>query len=90
MCINIDKINVLLENDVPELILQEIFKSEDIDMADAKHWTNISNLHVPNKSTTTSSENIETTFENFGLVDVDEINITKKEMMSSTISNLNE
>jgi hypothetical protein len=37
MCINIDKINVLLENDVPELILQEIFKSEDIDMADAKH-----------------------------------------------------
>ena len=55
----------------------------------AKHWTNISDLHVPNKSTPTSSENIETTFENYGLIDLDGINFTEKEMMSSAISNLN-
>jgi hypothetical protein len=45
-------------------------------MADGKHQTNILDLHVSNESTTTLSENIDTTFKNFGLVDLDEINIT--------------
>jgi hypothetical protein len=58
-------------------------------MADVEHQTNISDVHVPNKSTPISSEIIETTFESSGLVDLDGINITKKEMMSSAIPNLN-
>jgi hypothetical protein len=78
-----------VENNIPESILRSIFKSEDIDIVDAEHQTNISDLHVPNKPTPTSSKNIETTFESSGLVDLDRINITEKEMMSSAISNLN-
>jgi hypothetical protein len=58
-------------------------------MADVEHQTNISDVHVPNKSTPISSEIIETTFESSGLVDLDGINITEKEMISSAISNLN-
>ena len=88
ICIDSNKINILPKNSIPKSILQAIFKSEDTDMANTDYRTNISNLYVPTESTPKFSENIKTTFESSGLVDLDGVNITKKEMMSSAISNL--
>ena len=88
--IELDQLNVLLENNVPKSILCAIFKSIDIGNAETEHRTNISNLHVSNKSTKVQNENSEIAFDVSRVVDLDGTDITQKEMMSNAISNLNE
>jgi hypothetical protein len=88
--IELDRLNVLPENNIPESILRAIFKSTDIDKADAEHRTNISNLHVSNESTKVQNENSEIAFDISGVVDLHGTDIRQKEMMSNAISNLNE
>jgi hypothetical protein len=85
--IELDRLNVLLENDILESILQAIFKSLDINKVDAKYRINISNLHVSNESTKVLNKNSEIAFDVSKVVDLDGTDITKK-IMSNGISNL--
>ncbi len=43
--ININDLNMLLDNDIPDPILRSIFKSTNIELANAKYRTNITDLH---------------------------------------------
>jgi hypothetical protein len=69
--------------------LQSIFKSTDVDIADAEHRTNITDLHIFAELPETT-ENSDTTFDILGLVDFQGTDITDNEMMSNAASNLNE
>lgn len=42
---NTHALNVLLDNNILDPILREIFKSTNIELTNAKHCTNITNLH---------------------------------------------
>ncbi|HYP43548.1 MAG TPA: DUF6570 domain-containing protein, partial [Candidatus Nitrosocosmicus sp.] len=89
MCIDVTNIGTLPENNIPSSILRSIFKSTNVDIADAEHRTNITDLDISThlcEATNTS----DTTFDISGLVDFQGTDITDKEMMSNSASNLRE
>jgi hypothetical protein len=83
---------MLPNNNMLDPILISIFKSTNIELANAQHHTNITNLHNQmNKCKTnwTNKLDIEQIMETSGLMNFDGIDIKQHEHMKNVINNLN-
>jgi hypothetical protein len=81
--INIDVISTLLENYILEPIMISMFESINVELANAKHYTNIRNLHQQIKY-----NEIEHVIKIASLINFDGININEHKQMTDAFQNL--
>jgi hypothetical protein len=80
--ININDLNMLPNTNIPHPILRSIFKSTNIELANAEHRTKITDLHKPMnkcKMNKTNKLDIEQIMETFSLIKFDGIYIKQHE-----------
>jgi hypothetical protein len=70
------KLNMLPNENIPYLMMRSIFKSTNIKLANAKHRTNITNLHKQTNKCRINQTNV-LNIETFGLIDYDNIDINQ-------------
>jgi len=88
--INMHKLNMLLNDNIPDPMMKSIFKSTNIKLTNVKHRINITDLHKQiNKCRIhqTNILNIEHIIETFGLIDYDDININQHEHIKNALYN---
>jgi hypothetical protein len=72
------KLNMLLDDNIPNPMMRSIFKSTNIKLVNNEHYTNIIDLHKQAnkcKINQTNILNIEQIIKTFGLIDYDNKNI---------------
>jgi hypothetical protein len=83
--ININDLNMLPNNNIPNPILKSIFKSKNIELTNAEHRKQMNKC----KTNQTNKLDIEQIMETFSLINFDEIYIKQHEHMKNAINNLN-
>ncbi len=71
---NMDVLNMLPENDIPQPIMRSMFQLTNVELANVEHCTNIIDLHQQKKY-----NEIEHVIETLGPIDFDGIDINEHE-----------
>jgi hypothetical protein len=80
---NTHVLNTILENGILQPIMRSMFQSTSIELVNAKHCTNITDLHQQKKYDETKH-----VIETLSLIDFDGIDINQHEQMINAFQNL--